>query len=559
MTMRVDMVRAASVLAVCSLFAPTALAESPLEYPDNGAASFARGGAWLAVGSEPIATHYDPAALAIQSSGASIDTALTYGHTCFSRRGPGGAETGPDVAASPFFAYRPACNARGSFPFAVPSIAVAFRVSPRLGIGVAVVPPSTYGTPEGAFPAIANGVDTRTGQAVPLPSPYRYEQLEQRSTILFPTIGVGYEIAPHFRVGVGFIAGIGIIDLSTVGVANLGDRDALGDHMADDSLSSIETKDLFVPGAILSVHWSVTSRLDVALWGRWLDAIRASTGTIDVTQQTYDQRGRLNPPCAGSPTPEGGVAYAQCSANQSVPNHFPGGLTRFEYPIPPEMRWGVRYHAPRSARSGDAAHHDSPPDAPHDPLHDDWFDVELDQSITLNAAADTIVVRFREEDGKGALSTNPTGTPIQPNADRPTGYRDSYGVRLGGQWNAVRDLFGVRAGAWVESRSQDPRFATIQPIGGVRGGFAGGVVVRYHFMDVSVGYQRHLSTGLDNHGDGALRDPAAARLTPPFDEHNEPNGVSAADRTEFRTVHAVNGGRVTFDAHVLSVGIVARF
>ncbi|HVU03723.1 MAG TPA: hypothetical protein VHE30_18320 [Polyangiaceae bacterium] len=543
-----------AALALTLAFCRAAGASNPLEYPDDGTASFSRGGAWLAVGNEPIAAHYDPAALAIQPNGASLDTNLNFSHTCFSRRGPGDTETGPDVVSSPFYRYRDACEARGAFPFAVPSIAVAFRVSARVGVGIAVVPPATYGTPSRSFPAVANGVDTSTGKSVPLPAPYRYQTLEQQSLVLFPTLGVGWEIARGFRVGAGFVAGIGVINLSTVGVANLGSNDALGDHMTDDSLSSIRTEDLFVPGAILSVHWSVTPRLDIALWGRVMDSIRATQGSVSVTQQAYDGGGHLNPPCAGAKTAAGDVSYADCSGNQAVPNEFPRGLARFEYPIPPEIRWGVRYHAPRSSAPSRDEN-----GTRRDPLVDDVFDVELDQSLTLNAAADRIVVRFPESDGSGSLVTNPTRVPIPPNADRPTGYRNSYGARLGGQWNAIPNLFAIRAGGWFESRSQDPRYLTIQPVGAARFGFGGGVVVRYRFLDVSVGYQRHLTLGLDNHGEGELRAPAAVRASDPFDARREPDSVPAADRREFRTEHAVNGGRVSFDAHVFSIGLVARF
>jgi hypothetical protein len=98
----------------------------------------------------------------------------------------------------------------------------------------------------------------------------------------------------------------------------------------------------------------------------------------------------------------------------------------------------------------------------------------------------------------------------------------------------------------------------VAPIGATRFGFGGGFVARYGAMDVSIGYQRHLSQGLDNRGDGGLRAPAGA-ANPPFDLNNEPPGVSAEDRTQFRTQHAVNGGSVKFEAHVFTLGATVRF
>jgi hypothetical protein len=535
--------------------APNARASNPLEYPDNGSASFSRGGAWLAVGNEPIATHYNPAALATQSSGFSLEQQLNFPHTCFDRRGPANTVTGPADPRAPIYEYRPVCSGRGSFPNTIPSIAIVWRASDRLAVGVAVVPPATYGNAAGAFPVLANGFDTKAHRTVLLPAPYRYQQLEQQSTILFPTLGIGYAVTKHLWLGAGFVSGIGIINTSTAAVTNLGQDDSLGDHMVDDSLSSLGTEDLFVPGVIVSLHWSLRPELDVSIWGRWMDAIRSSHGVLDVTQQPFDGNGQLNPPCAGAPSPSGGTSYGGCSANQSVPNHLEGAVTHFEYPIPPELRWGVRFHQPRtrSRAAFDEAR------IVRDPLHDDLFDVEVDQSLTLNSQAGTILVRFPESEGKGTIPTNPTNVPVPPNADRPTGYKDSLGIRVGGQWNTVRDLFGIRAGGWLETRSQDPTLLTIAPVGATRFGFGGGLVVRYHFMDVSIGYQRHLSAGLDNGGNGRLRAPAAIRSAPTFDLGAEPPSVAAVDRRQFRSVHAVNGGSVSFDAHVFTLGGVVRF
>jgi long-chain fatty acid transport protein len=535
--------------------AAIAHASNPLEYPDNGSASFSRGGAWLAVGNEPIATHYNPAALATQSSGFSLEQQLNFPHTCFDRRAQSNAVTGPSSSRSSIFFYRPVCNERGSFPNTIPSFSVVWRVSDRVGIGFAIVPPATYGTSANQFPALARGFNTKSNEQVLLPAPYRYQELEQQTTILFPTIGVGYALTRHFRVGVAFVSGVGIVNTSTVGVANLGQSDALGDHMADDSLSSLRTEDLFVPGAIVSLHFSPLPQLDLSVWGRWMDSIRSSHGVLDVTQQPFDGNGKLNPPCAGAPDSNGATSYGSCSGNQSVPNHLEGALTRFEYPIPPELRWGVRFHQPRTHST--ATWEDGR--IARDPLHDDTFDVEVDQSLTLNSLASTIVVRFRESEGKGTILTNPTSVPVPPNADRPTGYKDSLGIRVGGQWNIVRDLLGLRAGGWLETRSQDPTLLTIAPVGATRFGFGGGLVVRYHFLDVSVGYQRHLSAGLDNGGNGGLRAPAAVGDGPTFDLRAEPPGVAAVDRRQFRTVHAVNGGSVSFDAHVFTLGGVVRF
>src|SRR5689334_9153714 len=100
----------------CLSVASGAFASNPLEYPDNGSAAFSRGGAWLALGNEPIATHYNPATLATQGSGFSIEQQLNFDHVCYDRRGPGDALVGPNAlvpASSGMgqrFTYLPTCN-----------------------------------------------------------------------------------------------------------------------------------------------------------------------------------------------------------------------------------------------------------------------------------------------------------------------------------------------------------------------------------------------------------------------------------------------------------------
>jgi hypothetical protein len=161
----------------------------------------------------------------------------------------------------------------------------------------------------------------------------------------------------------------------------------------------------------------------------------------------------------------------------------------------------------------------------------------------MNSRADHIEVRFiADANGRGLANTVPTGVPLPPNADRPTGYKDSYGVRFGWQWNAVQDKLALRAGGWLETQSQDPAYLTVNPVGAERYGFGGGVVFRQNFVDVSFGYQRHLSAGLDNGGNGKLLTPVGTGGTP-----------------ENRSFHAVNGGKVTQSAHVLTLGGTIRF
>lgn len=540
--------------------AGSALASNPLEYPDNGSAAFSRGGAWLGVANEPIATHYNPAALATQASGFSVEQQLNFPKTCYYRKGPGNTITGPnatDTVSSgglPRLIYLPVCSERGSFPNTIPSISLAWRVTDKLGVGIAVVPPATYGTADQQFPLTARGYNLTTQKYQQIPAPYRYQQLQQLSTIIYPTVGFGYEVFKHFRLGAAFVSGIAEINTSTVGVAKTDASDAQGDHMLDDALSSLRVKDLFVPGVIVSLHWSVTPQIDIAAWYRYMDSIKASEGELASTTNVFTANGQPDTLCAVTTS----CTHADPNNASNTPG-FRNAVTGFKYPIPPEARIGARFHQPRAHSRFVFGDHGEV----RDPIHDDLFDVEVDGSYSWNSQADTIEVRFRDKAGAGTILTSPAGVPIPPNADRWTGYQDSVGVRVGGQWNAIQDKLGLRAGAWYESRSQDPAWLTIAPVGAARWGFGGGIVLRQDFIDISFGYQRHESAGLDNHGNGKML-AVVGTTTVGGCNGAEFNlscdaGKTAAERTQFRTLHAVNGGHVTFSADVFTIGGTIRF
>src|SRR5689334_21463400 len=261
----------------------SARAVNPLEYPDNGSASFSRGGAWLAVANEPIATHYNPAGLAIQGSGFSVEQQLNFQHICYDRHGPNGA---PEFATDTGLQYQPVCNDRNSFPSTIPSISLAWRVNRKLGLGLAVVPPAAYGNPDNGFPIFRQGLNTNDGTTQQIPAPYRYQQLNRQSIIIFPTIGVGYEIIPNLRVGAAFISGIAVINATTAGIEHDGPGQT-ATRAQFDTISTLYAKDLFVPGAILSLHWSPLPVLDLAAWGRYVSDAYTTQGNLTVVAEPY--------------------------------------------------------------------------------------------------------------------------------------------------------------------------------------------------------------------------------------------------------------------------------
>lgn len=543
---------AAWLVALATTFLSTsASATGPREFPDNGGAQFARGGSWLAVGTDPIAGHYNPAAMATARSGLSLSMHFPFQKVCYDRRGPGDELTGPRQGTSESagtIVYRPVCNRNAGKPGWVPSLAILWRVTDDLGLGLSVVPPSAYGTNENDWPDIAPGYNTRTGSAAPVPAPYRYLTLGNGSTVLFPTLSAGYEIVDGLRLGAGFIWGVAFINASTTGIATVDVADR-GDHAGDDSRTQLEAVDGFVPGFVASVHASPWRFFDVSAWYRWLDKVRSSEPTLEVDRPFYDSTlTEVSPICDANAT--------DCPG-QSIRNQFTG--ESFELAFPMEVRLGFRFHMPHDdvfARTiaGDAL----PADAPRpvrDPLADDVFDIEMDLGWTNASAASTIQVRFQQNpDGTAALPVRPQGL-LPPIADLDEGYRDTFGARLGGQYNVVRNKLGLMAGAWIESSANDDEYLTVDPVVAMRGGVGGGIVLRQEWIDFHVAYQRHWNAGYDNGGNGTRRATAGTQQG-----RDEPFRVGGpAGDLEFRSYHTINGGRVIQSANVFSTDVTIRF
>src|SRR4051812_13512498 len=157
-------VRISLVASALTLFPAAARASNITEFPDNGSEQMARGGAWVARASDPLATIFNPAGLAGQPSRVTIQSGLIFEHTCFTRVRASG-DTTNDPLAAPGGTYPRVCN--DIKPTLNPQIGATFRVNDRLGIGLLVIGPSSGG--EKTFPDFINDAS-----GTPQASPQRY-------------------------------------------------------------------------------------------------------------------------------------------------------------------------------------------------------------------------------------------------------------------------------------------------------------------------------------------------------------------------------------------------
>ncbi|MDB4934082.1 MAG: hypothetical protein JWP87_1054, partial [Labilithrix sp.] len=130
--------RAFAVLLVAALTPSVAYATNVTEFPDNGSEQMARGGAWVARASDPLATMFNPAGLAGQPSRITVQNNTIFEHTCFTRI-KAASDTTNDPLAGPGGTYPRACN--DISPTLNPQLGATIKLTERLGLGLLVIGP----------------------------------------------------------------------------------------------------------------------------------------------------------------------------------------------------------------------------------------------------------------------------------------------------------------------------------------------------------------------------------------------------------------------------------
>lgn len=530
-----------------------ARASNVTEVPDNGSEQMGRGGAWVARASDPLATTFNPAGLAGQPSRVTIQNSLIFHQTCFSRIKAAG-DTSVDLLAGGDDRFPRVCN--DIEPAFNPQIGGTLRVSDRLGIGALVIGPSSAG--EKNWPDfVEDGGGTRRA------APQRYLLARQAGIILFPTVGVGYEVIPNLRLGVSFGWGFAKIKNAAATVAlNSG-----GQTSDNDVRANLQVRDYFIPRVSAGGLWSITPEIDVAGWYQWTDAIKA-TGDVGTATSFYT--------AANARGDESGVGYgdtifSDCGTGrpQDEGKCGKGDNAKVKLAIPMEAKVGLRYHRPRVSLEEAQNQASTGKSYRRDPLANDLFDVEVNLTWANNSAIDALQVRFPSDpSGSGRLPVSGINSEIPPNADQPRQYRDVFGIRLGGDFNVLPDKLALRAGAYIETGAGRDQFQHIDFAASQRFGFALGGTYRIRLgkdpartdaIEIMAGYGHTFFADQSRTDRSATGIGALAGAPCPGDATvTGPNRCS--DGTQrYRTSWPVNLGTITNTLNVINVGLAYRF
>ncbi len=508
------------LLGLALALAPSAALANGFEFPSNGAESFARGSAWLARASDPLATYHNPAALARNGHGVSLSANLIWQKVCFQRRHNGGDPVLNGVTAgNADQLYHQSCN--DGKPFPNPQIAFQYRLSEKLGVGFAALGPSAYG--KTSYPTFVENTSlagSSLGQPVRGPSSSRYIVTDIDNIVAWPQIGVGYEVAKNIRVGASFIWGIASVKFGNVAMGfNAGQgtnsQGRLNEKSDQDVAAQVAAQDWFVPGFVLSTLATVLDKedsgLDVAAWFHWSDSIKAK-GKADLTAFLY------TPSLQQEPSP-----VVKSTADEQV---------KVDVPQPWQARAGVRYYRKRSPAEGEPAR------LGRDPLRDEVFDVELDVEYARDSQFKTLGVRFDQPEVK--LNIQGIEVAIPADASVPHNWKDSFGVRLGGDYAVLPGKLSLRAGAWYQTAFVEAKDMHLDFIGAERLGLTAGGTFRAGPVDIQAGYGHIFFKTLDNGGQGQLQ-------------------AITGSAPSYRSNFPVNGGRIKAKADIVSLGLVARW
>ncbi len=537
-------------LALCA-GEKNAHATNVTEFPDNGSEQMARGGAWVARASDPLAAFYNPAGLAGQSTKITLQMNLNFGHTCFSRQ-QSAFDTTQEPLADANGAFPKVCSDVAPFPN--PQIAMTYKITDRIGAALAILGPSGVGT--STWPRFVND-----GAGTPQPAPNRYLLTDSNTFVLTPTLAIGAEVIDGLRLGASFQWGIAKAKLATGAPAINQDN---SNPRGNDVQSTIIASDYFVPGFTLGALYSPTDFLDVAGWYKWSDSIKARG-------DAYTQANYYQPQVAGGNiggVKDGDTSMPDCNFGGGSSTCGNGNNAYLRLAIPMEAKLGVRFHKPRHAmKKIDPDTGKTIRQHTRDPLADDIFDVELDGTWANNKSMDAIEIRFPGDPNQnGTIPVNGTGGSLPPIADVPVNFKDVYGLRLGGDYNIIPDRLAIRGGTFYETKAQDSQYQNLAFAGGAKFGLAiGGTYrirldhVRKNAVEVSLGFE-HVFVGQQSNDNAYAPGVSSIAGTACNPAGTPQNGYTCAGgRPKYRTNYPVNLGTITNAINVLNVGVSYKF
>lgn len=558
-------------LAACALACPALVHAEGETLMPGGASGVGRGGAVGANPSDALTLMHNPAGLTALGGHAGyygVDMAIDnmcahpygyYGWGVVLPENRPGSPPNIDVRRSEFgdpasAAYGArqldyVCNSGSMLP--LPQLAVALRLMDKLMIGVGLVAPvlitgSQWGGKDGTI---------RSGSRSARPTPARYALVRQEVEFAFnPTIGAAYQALPWLSFGFAFQMAMASVNNYQVMALRA------GTSPSTDLMAKVHASDYFMPSLSFGVYAAPIKRLRIGATFTWAEGL---DGSGDLTFTTnYYHRGAID--------------------DEFVPlENDPVRLQRVRVPAPWAVTLALRYVEPAETEADK-----------HDPMRNQVWDVELDASYastghvaqTVAEVANDFTLDFRRANGEAQEPLEVKKRDLSQLAIDRKG-QDTLALRLGGSWNILPGFLQASLGGFVQSRSVQVSYMSIDNYGAARLGFGVGAMMRLGPIELMASYAHVFqetidlappqhqpreqasddpTTGFDQriYGEGRLgAEPLAdARAPSPANA----DGVAKVRQTavfESKSVRArvVNAGRYTASFNVFSIALAHRF
>lgn len=434
-----------------------------------------------------MAVWQNPANLAvILKRDAGLELRLPIMNACFDR------SRDPSKDYKPVESFDKVCNETKVFPTG--NLGYAMSFDNGLGFGVGIFTPAGVSKLKFGDDTLVSQM-AGTGEYDPTTSgtqsANRALLLERNVLAAFLMAGVGYQIMPELRVGVSL--GAGFADVNFKNVASVQGSTFLDQEV----LTKVHVADWFVPRATFSIVGSPIDSLDLMAQLTVNGDINAS-GHVDARANGITGAPRLN--CK---TTEPGPYCRVDDVTLKVPYQrvelYLGGRYGF---VRPGHVHGTKF----------------------DPMKEERGDVELDAYFVNTGNVDAYTLTLYDtnnpdDTARVSFTTNPEtrGVGLPASAVIPHKWRNTYGLRVGGDYNVLPSLLTVRGGFSYESSAVRSSYMNVDYFAQQKIGLHLGATIKVHSMvKIHLAYTHLFYGKVDTAvGKGKVPEIAAVPATPP--------------------------------------------
>jgi len=317
-----------------------------------------------------------------------------------------------------------------------------------LAVAIGLMPPSGFGMPH-----------------YPEDGPQRYAITDANFLMVFPGIGVSYDINRFIQIGAVFLSGIGVFEQSlAIRPAFVGSDPDYNEDLDGDALLTLEAADYFMPTAIIGALSNPFDFLEIGVSVR-LPAQVEAEGHTSIRAPTIEMENTYIVPGKNDVT---------------LKQHFPWKISA-----------GARYIHRRF-------------DIETDFVWENWSSLrafEIEMGTVLNDG------NTLKEDRTPDRSDEELGDITMPDSELRKDFRDTYSIRLGSDIRVIEDWLVLRLGGFYQSSAYPKNYSTFNldfPYGeqiGVGGGLTVSVA---DWLDIHAGYMHIFQFDIDV-TDGAVQ------------------------------------------------------